>query len=115
MITAMDQHLRDEVAQLHAQLCSGLADTNRILIIYALAEHGMKVGTLADLLGLSQTTTSRHLKILRERGIVQAERDGQSVYYSLADQRVVEALNLLRAVMTDHLGNRMSLVLNQKN
>ena len=103
MVTAMDQHLRDEVAQLHAQLCSGLADTNRILIVYA----------LADLLGLPQTTTSRHLQILRERGIVRAERDGQSVFYTLADHRVVEALDLLRAMMTDQLGNRMSLVFNQ--
>ena len=113
MVTAMDQHLRDEVAQLHAQLCSGLADTNRILIVYALADHGMNVGVLADLLGLPQTTTSRHLQILRERGIVRAERDGQSVFYTLADHRVVEALDLLRAMMTDQLGNRMSLVFNQ--
>jgi ArsR family transcriptional regulator len=111
----MDQHLRDEVAQLHAQMCSGLADTNRILIIYALAEHAMSVGMLAEMLNLSQTATSRHLKILREQGIVRAVREGQAVIYSIADNRVVMALDLLRAVMTDHLGNRMSLVMNQTN
>jgi len=109
----MDQYLREEVVQLHAQLCGGLADTNRILIIYALAEHGMNVNVLAELLGLSQTTTSRHLKVLRECGIVRATRDGQAVFYSLNDHRVVEALDLLRAVMTEQLGTRMSLVLNQ--
>ena len=109
----MDQNLRDEVAQLHAQLCSGLADTNRILIIYALADRSMNVGTIAETLGLSQTTTSRHLKILRDRGIVRAERDGQAVFYTLTDSRIVQALDLLRTVMTEQLGNRASLVLSQ--
>jgi ArsR family transcriptional regulator len=75
----------------------------------------MSVGMLAEMLNLSQTATSRHLKILREQGIVRAVREGQAVIYSIADNRVVMALDLLRAVMTDHLGNRMSLVMNQTN
>src|SRR5579864_1191176 len=107
----MNQNLREEITQLHAHICSGLSDTNRILIIYALAEHALNVGDLAERLGISQTTTSRHLKVLRERGIVRAERSGQSVYYCLTDQRVIEALDLLRAVLNDQLENRAALVL----
>jgi ArsR family transcriptional regulator len=108
----MDQKLREEVAQLHAHICSGLADTNRVLIIYALAEHPLNVGDLAEKLDMNQTTTSRHLKVLRERGIVRAERNGQAVYYALTDRRVVEALDLLRAVLNDQLEDRAALVLN---
>ncbi len=107
----MDQKLREEVAQLHANICSGLADTNRILIIYALAEHALNVGDLAEKLGMSQTTASRHLKMLRERGLVRAERNGQAVFYSLTDPRVVQALDLLRGVLADQLENRASLVM----
>lgn len=107
----MDQKLREEVAQLHAHICSGLADTNRILIIYALAEHALNVGDLAEKLDTSQTTTSRHLKVLRERGIVRAERSGQAVYYALTDQRVIEALDLLRAVLNDQLESQAALVM----
>ena len=58
-------------------------------------------------------TTSRHLKVLRERGLVVAERDAQSIYYTLADKRVIEALDLLRAVLNDKLEAQAQLVLNR--
>lgn len=99
----MDTHLREEITRLHAQVCSGLADTNRILILYTLSKKSLNVGELSDHLGIPQPTTSRHLKILRERGMVVSERDAQSVYYRLADQRVIEALDLLRSVLNDQL------------
>jgi ArsR family transcriptional regulator len=105
----MDSQLREEVAQLHAQICSGLADPNRILLLYALAEGPRNVGDLADGFELPQPTVSRHLKTLRERGLVTARRDGQLVYYALADRRVIQALDLLRAVLGERLANQSTL------
>jgi DNA-binding transcriptional ArsR family regulator len=105
----MDFKLREEVTQLHAQICSGLADSNRILLLYALVENPHNVGDLAETLGLPQPTVSRHLKVLRERGLVRAERDGQAVYYQLADVRVIQALDLLRAVLGERLQNQATL------
>lgn len=106
----MDQKLREEIAQLHAQICYGLADTNRILIIYALAEHPMNVGEIAEYLVLPQPSVSRHLKTLRECGIVRAQRAGQAVLYMLTDDRVVQALELLRSLLADHIGTKATLM-----
>lgn len=106
----MDKHLREEITQLHAQVCSGLADTNRILILYTLHKRSLNVSELSETLDLPQPTTSRHLKVLRERGLVVAERDAQSIYYTLADQRVIEALDLLRAVLNDRLEAQAQLI-----
>lgn len=105
----MDQKLRDEVAQLHAELCSGLADPNRILILYALSQCNCNVSDLSVSVGLSQPKVSRHLKVLRERGLVVAIRDGQSMHYSLTDTRIIEALNLLRRIMADRLLDHATL------
>ncbi|MEQ8673978.1 MAG: metalloregulator ArsR/SmtB family transcription factor [Aggregatilineales bacterium] len=105
----MDQHLKEEVAELYARFCSGLADTNRILILYILSEHSCNVGEIAEKLCLPQPTVSRHLKILRERGIVLAERAGQSVFYTLSDHRIIDALNLLRSVIADRLETQSTL------
>lgn len=105
----MDAKLREEVAELHAQLCGALADPNRILILYILADCSCNVSDIADRLGLSQPTVSRHLKTLRERGLVSAAREGQSVFYTLNDRRVIEALNMLRELMADQLRHRTSL------
>ena len=102
--------LTQEVTALHAGICSGLADTNRILILYALHEKPTSVSELAREIGASQPTTSRHLNVLRERGLVTAQRDGQSVVYTLADERVIQALDLLRAVLADKIKSQAALV-----
>lgn len=105
----MDNHLREEILTLHAHICEGLADPNRIMILYTLDEKARNVTELAAALGMPQPTVSRHLKVLRDRGLVVAERQAQSVLYSLADARVITALDLLRAVLADSLHSRAAL------
>ena len=101
--------LEHEINELHSSLCAGLADPKRILILYALSDKSLNVSELTDALGLLQPTVSRHLKMLRERGLVLARREGQSVYYDIADQRVIQALDILRAVLADMLRNQATL------
>lgn len=105
----MTQDLRDEINRLHAQVCSGLADPNRILILYKLSERPYNVTELATSFDIPQPTISRHLKVLRERGMVTAKRDGQSVFYSLTDARIINALDLLRAMLADSLESQIEL------
>jgi DNA-binding transcriptional ArsR family regulator len=102
--------LTQEVSQLHADICSALADPKRILLIYALAEKPYSVNELAEELGLSQPATSRALKVLRERGLVSAERQGTTLEYHLTDMRLVDALNMLRAVLRDRLAYHANLM-----
>jgi DNA-binding transcriptional ArsR family regulator len=102
--------LSQEITQLHADICSALADPNRILLLYALSEKPHNVSELSDEVGTNQPATSRHLKILREAGLVVSERQGANVEYHLTDMRLIEALNLLRLVLRDRLSYRASLV-----
>lgn len=105
----MDEQLRREVTLLHANLCQALADPTRLLILYALAEAPRNVGGLAELLDAPQSTVSRHLKVLRERHLVTTARDGVSVLYALADARVIDALDILRAVLMSALSQQAAL------
>ena len=98
-----------EITQLHADICSALADPRRILILYALAEQPRNVSELAQDLGISQPAASRHLNILRERGMVAARREGQSMVYQLRDERTIQALDLLREVLGETLKTRGQL------
>jgi DNA-binding transcriptional ArsR family regulator len=106
-----NQQLTQEVTQLHADICSALADPSRILLLYALVEQPRTVNELANEVKISQSATSRHLKVLRERGLVSAIRMGQSIEYSLNDPRIIEALDLLRAVLRDSLSHRANLMI----
>ncbi|UCD98264.1 MAG: winged helix-turn-helix transcriptional regulator [Chloroflexota bacterium] len=101
--------LTQEITALHAGICSALADPNRILILYALSEKPLNVSELAEALEMSQPTASRHLNLLRERGLVSARREGQSVVNSLSDQRIIQALDLLREVLASNLQSQAAL------
>ena len=102
--------LTQEITALHAGICSALADPRRILMLYALKDKPRNVSELADELGISQPTASRHLNLLRERGLVTAKRDGQSVVNTLADERIIDALDLLRGVLASNLQSQAALV-----
>ena len=106
----MEQTLVEEVNMLHAQMCQGLADPTRILILYLLADTPRYVSELADTLDVKQPTVSHHLKVLRERGLVTTTRQGNAIRYELRDHRIVDALDLLRAVMGDILSEQAKLI-----
>ena len=106
----MNSNLETEITQLHAEICAGLADPTRIMILYALSQSPRNVTELCNELSMSQPLVSRHLKVLRERGMVTTKRQGTNILYILADDRLIQALDLLRAVMRDGLTKRAELI-----
>lgn len=106
----ISQTLALEVSQLEADLCFALADPNRILILYSLDEQPRNVSELTIELGVTQPTISRHLKILRDRGLVNTVRQGTTITYQLADERLIQALDLLRSVLRDRITHRANLM-----
>lgn len=101
--------LTQEITQLHADICSALADPRRILILYTLSVEPKNVSQIAKELDISQPAASRHLTLLRERGLLTSKREGQAVVYILQDNRIIKALDLLRAVLAKNLKNQADL------
>jgi len=106
----MEPSLQREIRQLHAQICQALADPKRIALLYMLEAGPQCVTDLGEALGMPQPTVSYHLKVLRERGLVVNEPEGTTVYYGLADQRIIEALDTLRSMLADILAGQAELV-----
>ncbi len=92
-----------EINNLHAHICSAVSDPTRILLLYALAEGPRNVTQLTETLGQPQSTVSRHLATLRGAGLVWAERSGRQVVYALTDDRVIQALELMRSILADRV------------
>ena len=95
--------------EFHAQFCKTLADANRLLIIAELAKGERSVSDLANKLELGQSNVSKHLALMRERGLVDTRRDGASIYYSLSDPMIIKAIELLVQVQTDQVARRHNL------
>jgi DNA-binding transcriptional ArsR family regulator len=102
--------LTQEITHLHADLCSALADPTRLLLLYALSEQPRNVSDLTQELNVHQPTVSRHLKVLREGGLVKATRQGASVQYELTDHRVIDALDILRSVLRERIQHHADLM-----
>lgn len=71
-----------------------LGDDNRLRILQALGTEERSVSEILERTRLPQTLASFHLRILREAGVVTAERRGPFIYYRLSDRSL---LNLLEA------------------
>ena len=63
-------------------------DATRVKILCVLLESAMCVCDLAELLGMTQSAISHHLRILKQMKLVKNRREGKTVYYSLADGHI---------------------------
>ncbi|HEY3061908.1 MAG TPA: metalloregulator ArsR/SmtB family transcription factor [Chloroflexota bacterium] len=92
---------REELYALHASFCQALSDPKRLLIVSALRDSEKSVGELCHLVGARQSNVSQHLSLMRHLGLVETRRADGNILYRLADPRIAEAVELLRAVHTD--------------
>jgi ArsR family transcriptional regulator len=76
-----------------AELLKALGNRRRLMVMCKLAEHGeMRVGALAEAVGLSQSALSQHLALMRAEGLVEARREAQAMHYRIADERCARLL-----------------------
>ena len=77
-----------------AVLFKMFGDSTRVKILHALELNELCVCDLAALLGLTKSAVSHQLKALRLSNLVKFRRDGQVIYYSLADDHVKTILEM---------------------
>ena len=81
-----------DLAKQQARLCAMFGSTQRVLILWALAEKGLTVSEIAVELNASIQNTSHHLRLMKDLGIIESQREGQSIRYRLANQAIPECL-----------------------
>ena len=81
-----------------AAIARALADPKRLCVVERLAGGERSVSDLSRHIGCQVPNMSQHLSVLRSAGLVLSRRDGSTVFYRLADARVLEAYRLLQQV-----------------
>jgi len=92
-----------ELFKMQAEFCKGLAHPKRIMILHVLKEGEKTVNELEAKTGIPQSNLSQHLSFLRQQGLVKARREGNNVYYSLADWKIAEACELILQAIKERL------------
>lgn len=81
----LDEHTAAHVAELF----SVFSDTSRVRILSVIVEEELNIQALSELIGVSESAISHHMRGLRQMHIVQARRDGKEVYYSVVDPHII--------------------------
>ena len=87
----------DESAKQIAELLKVLANKNRLMIFCGLMETPMTVSEISTRVpNITRSALSQHLALLKAHGILDHEKTGQNVTYSIADHRVEELIKVLQ-------------------
>ena len=98
-----------ELYKLKAELCKTFADARRLMIINCLRDGELSVTDLVVRLEFPQGVVSRHLGVLRQRGIVDTRRNGVNVYYRLADSKIIEACDTVHDLLMQQVARNRDL------
>ncbi len=90
-------HMDEETlcwAEKQARYYQTLTCSRRVLILWALAERELSVGEIATEVGATMQNTSQHLNLMKKRGILDSRRDGQTIYYSVVDRKLLVEMGI---------------------
>jgi hypothetical protein len=82
---AREDSPNDQQVLVVAQMFNGLADETRVKIVKLLSKGEFTVDELVEFLGAAQSTTSHHLRVLKEANLIRGEKRGRNIYYSLVE------------------------------
>ena len=81
----LDEHTAAHVAELFR----AFSDTSRVRILSIIVGQEMNISALAELVGVTESAVSHHMRGLRQMKLVSARRDGKEVYYSVIDPHII--------------------------
>ncbi len=107
--------MEDQIYFYHAEMCKVFSHPKRLELINILRDKEMSVGELSQRLGLAIGNLSQHLTMMRQRHILASRKEGNVVYYRIANPRLLEAFDLLREIMFEQIRQDAALIQNSTN
>ena len=92
-----------DIMKKHANLCRVLGHPGRLMIMELLHDGEKSVGEIAESIEASISTTSQHLRLLKNNNVVTHRREGQTVYYSLKYIELLDACRLIRKIILEDM------------
>lgn len=89
--------------EMQSEVCKTLASPKRIEILNALKDGEKTVSELVEILNVPKANVSQHLAVMRHKGILKSRRKGVNIYYSVSNQKVIEACILMKDVLMEQM------------
>jgi DNA-binding transcriptional ArsR family regulator len=108
--TAGERHAAGELQLFKARFFRALAHPTRIRLLEVLVRRRSTVQELQDARALDQPIVSQQLGVLRNQGIVSAEKEGVSVRYAVRDPLIGDLLDVARRIFNNHFTSSRGLL-----
>ena len=102
--------MEDQIYSYHADMCKVFSHPKRLELINILRDKEMSVGELSQRLELPIGNLSQHLAMMRQRHILASRKEGNMVYYRIANPRLLEAFELLREILFEQIRQDAALI-----
>ena len=99
----------DAVFDVVASYFSVMADPTRLKIMHAICREEKSVNAVVEELGATQTNVSRHLGLMFRAGVVTKRRDGNQIFYRIADPAMIEICRTVCTQIAGRIDNRQPL------
>ena len=85
--------------KIQSEFCKVFTNPKRLQIIHYIGEKEMSVNEIVEKTNLRQSNVSQHLRVLRMNRIINERREGNKIFYKLANPKIIEACNLIREIL----------------
>lgn len=103
MIRRESEDILRDIFKIHSEYCGMFSNPARLRLVWTIGSSERTVTSLAQELEMSVSTTSRHLSKLRDKGVVEARRDGSNLYYRVTSMHFLEGCQQIRKGILDVL------------
>jgi len=100
----------DQIYSYHAEMCQVFSHPKRLELIDVLRAGEMSVSDLSQKLGIAPANLSQHLAMMRERRILLSRKEGNVVYYRIANPKLLQAFDMLREILFEQIRQDAALI-----
>ncbi|MEW6034633.1 MAG: metalloregulator ArsR/SmtB family transcription factor [Chloroflexota bacterium] len=105
----------DQIYSYHAEMCQVFSHPKRLELIDVLRESEMSVGELSQRLRITPANLSQHLAMMKERRILVSRKEGNAVYYRVANPKLFRAFDMLREILFEQIRGDAALIQGRKS
>ncbi len=104
--------MEDQIYAYHADMCKVFSHPKRLEVINVLRDGEMAVGELSQKLGLPIGNLSQHLSMMKERRILVSRKEGNQVFYRIANPKLILCFDMMREMLFDQIRQDAALIQN---
>lgn len=106
----MHESFDDAECQVLAEFFTVFGNRTRLRMFCALQDGCKTVSELAEYADVTLQNASQHLRVMRDKGAVTTEKEGQRVYYTVVDERLIEAAKMMRNALVEAIERRAQTI-----